>query len=503
MAAACGGDDNDATRTASPFVSQAPTGTPTARPEGLPADRLTFYGADAGDQASSIVSGDFNGDGIADVALGAATAAGPDNDRAGAGEAYVFLGPFAPGNSLDAADGDFDAVFYGAAPDDALARTLVAADFNGDGTDDLAMAAPSAASGAGRLYLMFGGDWPDETDFTEADPDVLLAGADVNDFAGYAMAAANVDADGASDLVIGAMLADGVGNDRPDSGEVYVVPGSSLIAGDTIALGDPAMTVYGALAGDRLGEALTAGDINADGLADLVLAATFHAGPDGTRPGAGLTYVIASPATLPLDLANGGALFSVLGADAGDQLGHSLGAGDTDGDGAADIWLGAVSADGPDNAVDLAGEATLVAGNTAPGSLIDSATGASPTIYGPETEARLGRFLAVANVIGDDHADLIISAPNVDDRAGKVFVFEGDGAYPEDASDADVVLIGLDAGDILGHESFGTPSLAVADVNDDGRADLLLSAPAGDGPDNDRTDCGEAYVLWSASLGGG
>jgi len=459
---------------------------------------VTFYGADAGDQASSIVSGDFNGDGFQDIVLGAASADGPDNARADAGEAYVFLGPFAAGASLDAGAGDRDAIFYGALTGDGLGRALGVGDFNGDGVDDLVMAAPAAEDEAGRVYLMYGGAWPVETDFERASSDVLITGSDAGDYAGFTVAADDFDADGASDLLVGAMLADGPQNVRPDAGEVYVLSGQTLIMGATISLEGAPETVFGARAGDRLGEALTTGDVTGDGLPDLVVVSTFSAGPDSSRTGAGVTYVIASPATLPLDLASASPELTVVGADAGDQLGHSVGAGDVDGDSAADIWLGAVSADGPSNALDLAGEAVLITAKRAPGAVIDTAEGeANAIIYGPEREARLGRSLAVGDVDGDGFADLAISAPNLDVRSGRIFVFKGGGSYPEDAGGADSVLYGLDAGDTLGFEASGMPSLAMADVDADGRLDILASAVGGDGPGNERVDCGEAYLLLS------
>jgi hypothetical protein len=499
---ACRGGEDSGTTTTSPSRTpgQAPGVSATPHPNGLPADRVTFYGADAGDQAGAIVSGDFNGDGVGDVVLGAAFADGPDNARADAGEAYVFLGPFAAGTSLDASAGEYDSVFYGAVAGDGLARALGVGDFNGDGVDDLAMATPAAAAGAGSVYVMFGGGWAAETDFATDEPDVLLTGADAGDYAGFTLTTADLDGDGTSELLVSAMLGDGPQNARADAGEVYVLSGRSLLAGSTISLSQATDVVYGARAGDRLGEGLAAGDVTGDGKPDLILVATFGAGPDGSRAGAGETYVVASPAALPLDLASAPPALTVIGADAGDQLGHSVGAGDTDGDGAADLWLGAVSADGPGNAVNLAGEAALVTGKRAPGTVIDTAAGqASAIIYGPEREARFGRSLAVGDVNGDHLADLAISAPNLDGRSGRIFILNGRNSYPDDAGEAGTVFYGLDAGDMLGFEEFGMPSLAIADVNADGLLDILASAAGGDGPSNDRADCGEAYVLLSAS----
>lgn len=499
FASACSGGDGEPPLTPPPSGSPSPT---TSAGTGLPPERVTFYGADAGDQAAAVVTGDFNGDAATDVVVGASLGDGPDNSRSDGGEAYLFLGPFPEGGSLDASGGEYDAIFYGATAGDTLGRTLAAGDFNGDGFDDLVMAAPAATEQAGAVYMMLGGEWPEQTDFAEADPDVLMRGGAGGDFAGLALASTDVDGDSVSELIIGALLADGPDGSRADAGAVYVLRGQQLVAGDGVDLGSVSSVVHGARPGDRLGEALAAGDFNGDGMPDLILVATFSAGPDGSRPGTGETYVLASPVTFPVDMATAAPRLTVFGADEGDQLGHSIGAGDTNGDGAADLWLGAVSADGPGNESNLMGEGALLLGGIGRSGVIDTAAGgADAIIFGPEAEARLGRSATVGDVDADGRADMLISAPNVVSRSGRIYVFLGDQDYPQDASGADITLSGLDAGDILGHESFGMPSLTVATVAGDERPALLISAPGGDGPDNKRTDCGEVYMIPGWLLG--
>jgi hypothetical protein len=497
--AACGG--GGPSRTASP----SPTRAAAFRESG----RVTLYGADPGDNADAIISGDFNGDGDADLLFAAAFADGPDNARLDAGEAYVFLGPFVPGATLDAAAAQYNTVIYGAAAGDHLGRAAASGDFNGDGISDIALAAPNgdadrARVDAGIVYVVFGsrGLGRDTTsiDLATAPADVTALGAAAGDLTGFTLASADLDGDGRTDLLAGAFLSDGLSGDRPDSGAVYAVYGAHMSPHMDFAAGEQDVTVYGADAGDRLGEEIGAGDVNGDGHPDLIAAATFADGPKNDREAAGEVHVLLSPLPPGLDLATASSDLTVLGADPGDQLGHSLAIGDTNGDGAGDLWMGAVSADGPENGADLEGEVRLVLGARNLPPLIDTTAGpGAALIYGPGAKARLGRSAASGDFNGDGLADLLIATPDVQDRHGSVYIILGrsdTSEYPQSAADADFALTGLDAGDILGHESFGMPPVGAVDLNGDGRAEMLASAPAGDGPRNDRTDAGEAYAVF-------
>ncbi|MBI2914113.1 MAG: FG-GAP repeat protein [Chloroflexi bacterium] len=519
LASACGGGaptgGPSATPATSPTASPTVTSSPVTVPPASPGGRVTFFGADPGDKAGAIAAGDLDGDGAPDIVLTAAAADGPDNARPDAGEAYVFLGPFSSDQERDPSAGRADFVIYGAHNGDQLGRGLAIGDFNGDGIDDIALGAPFGEGpgpdrpDVGLVYVLFGssrlGHELRQVDLAAAAPDATIVGADSGDLAGLPLHAADVDGDGRDDLIIGAFFADGPDNDRPDAGEVYVVYGGSLRARLDLRTDRPDAIVYGGEKEDRLGEAVGAGDVNGDGRADLVLAATFADGPNNDRDRAGDVYVILAPLPPVLDAAGGEQDVTIYGIDPGDQAGHSIATGDANGDGYTDLLLGAVSADGPHNEADLAGEAYLVLGAQEPPRTVDLALGEmAATIYGAAAKSRLGRSAAMGDLNGDGLSDLLISAPDVlteegpRHRAGAIYILYGRprGPYAATSAEADITLEGLDSQDILGHEAFGMPPLAAYDVNDDGRADVLLAAPNGDGPGNQRPDSGEAYTIY-------
>jgi hypothetical protein len=496
------------------FIGSACTGSGGDDPGALLASETagtTFVGADVGDHLAASVTGDFDGDGRLDIALAATGGDGPDDARSDSGEVYVLFDLAAQEPEVDLSENDpEDIVIYGPYPGAALGRALSVGDYNGDGVDDLAAGAPlgvdpdTGVNSSGRVYMLFGSSkgLTGKIDLAQGAAEVEIVGEDAGDGAGLSLESADFDGDGTDDLLIGAHLADGPGNERAEAGEAYIVSGAPR---PRMSLpGDAAAVVIGANDGDHLSETISSGDFTGDGASEAVIAATFS--DVGGEADSGLTYVLPSPMVGTIDMAITPAAISIGGADAGDQMGHSIGVGDRDGDGdgTTDLWLGSVSADGPGNTEDLAGEAHLFVIDPnaflidPPPPYLDTDDSAA-LVIGPGPKARLGRSAAMGQFDGEGGPDLAIAATDVLDRRGEVYVLFG-GETPERANSASLIFRGENADDILGHESFGSPPMNATDIDGDGLNEILIAAPGSDGLDRKRVDCGAVYLIRPAGI---
>ncbi|MGQ9602118.1 MAG: PKD domain-containing protein [Candidatus Bipolaricaulia bacterium] len=466
------------------------------------------------DGFDSLAVGDINGDGIADLIIGAPSAAGPENRRPDAGEVYIVFGP--PPASLDLARSKPNVTIIGADAGDNLGTAVASGDVDGDGYDDIIIGAPSADSlrnerkDAGEVYIIFGSSGPPDT-IDLADTEVELAkvfGADGGDNLGLALISGDINDDGLDDVIIGAPRASGPGNSRGGAGEVYVLFGGFSFNTIDLALTRAGLTVFGDDVGDHLGLGLATGDINADGIKDLIIGASAGDGPGNSRDNAGEVYIIFGSPNPPssIDLAEKSAEMTIFGGAAGDRLGVALASGDFNGDGVDDLAIGAFAGDGPEGKRASAGNVYLLFGDHNPPAMIDLALKAPDVaIFGPDTGDNLGVSLAAEDVDQDGKADLLIGAPGGDGpqngrrNAGEAYLLFGSALLPAIIDLADTtadfsVIFGADPGDSLGI------AVASGDSDGDGLADLIVEAVNADGPGNRKVNSGEVYVVLGSNF---
>jgi hypothetical protein len=222
-------------------------------------------GTDGQRLGAALALADFDGDGLADLAV-AAPEADPYGTRTDGGAIYLFLDP-AAGGDLDAADADFSLV--GDDNNDQLGEALAVMDLDGDGLPDLAASAPydsDNVNDAGAVYVFLVDELTGAHNSSQAE--LVVRGVERNHEIGAALAAGDLDGDGADELVIGAPLWD---DPETDAGAVYVVSGVS--SGD-YTLDDEGVvvaTIAGEEASELAGSALAAGDLDGDGCADLLV----------------------------------------------------------------------------------------------------------------------------------------------------------------------------------------------------------------------------------------
>jgi Ca2+-binding RTX toxin-like protein len=414
------------------------------------------FGVDFANLVASVSSaGDINGDGVDDLILGA-----PRNQVTNEGTTYVVFGEQNIGSNgtleLSSLDGTNGFALNGIDPQDYSGNPVSnLGDVNGDGFDDIIVGAPYAGplkfrafppmiaynNAQGEAYVVFGGNnFESSIELSELNGNngFLIEGLDEFDLVGISVSnAGDVNGDGIADIIIGASGRDPADdpNNRDPAGVSYVLfGGNNLGSGGSLDLselnGTNGFAINGIDLGDRSGASVSsAGDVNGDGIADILINAP-RADPGGQND-AGETYLvfgsnnIGSSGSLALSDLNGNNGFLLNGIDSNDLSGASVSnAGDVNGDGISDILIGEPDADSNG---ERAGESYVVFGFEEPPFNIIQGTSGNDVLNGTANndliEALAGNdtvngFASNDSLLGNDGVDLLFGNAGNDTLEG-------------------------------------------------------------------------------------
>jgi hypothetical protein len=411
------------------------------------AEGLAFFEGSRDDYSGQVVIrlGDQNSDGVDEVVAASWYIDGASTDS---GAARVL-----PGNTTGRVDAASVALgtIYGSGSYEYLGIELAAGDFNNDGIDDLVTASPSAdyLKTDDGLVSLFSG--PISGNLTRNSAYASWYGDTTSNNAGTGLSAADISGDGVVDLIIGAQGYGGY------AGAIYLL---SSIGSGISDLGYSSDRITGVSSGDYAGAEVMAGDLDGDGVAEVVISAN-GAGNSST----GEIYIFNGPLSGSLSCTQADATMAAVGPF---SVGGVLALGDMNGDGSGDL-----AASGYYSTVVYTGDGQV---QVFMGPFSGNIGRAAVTITGYEDSQFLGASLAAGSDLdGDGSDELLINGENThtaDGMTGAVFVFYGQnnwsGSYSAGEAESRIVH-----DDYVG---YGTSVGFAGDLDGDSLEDLLIGS---------------------------
>lgn len=338
-------------------------------------------------------------------------------------------------------------------------------DLDGDGERDKLVAAPQAVRGGSVGVLLA---YARREAGHDTEPTLQLNGG--KSFAFALAATADVDGDGALDLAVSALHGSG-----PTVGLAGTV--SVLAAGGK---GEVLTVLEGRNAFARFGYSLASCDLDGDGALDLIVGAPFDS-PSPALYQTGSVSVFRGPTFSEA--------VTIEATSAVKGLGWSVACGDANGDGLADLWLGA------------SGKVLGFYGAAAFAPTVDV-----PDVVVSSTAADFGRALLVGpDYDGDGLAELVVGAGKAklgnDRDVGSVYVVRGGTGTRTvalTASAYEQLLVRIDGAGLFSR--FGWSLALTSDIDGDGRGELAVGAPYEDVTTEGKDMSGRVYVFESTKV---
>jgi len=377
----------------------------------------------------SVAFGDFNGDGIDDLAVGSM-----NGDKI-----WMFFGKKTGISQtetkiIDLSKDPADITFKTAELNENFGFSIDMADINGDGIKDLIIGAPSANQTgkirSGKIYVVFGYKFPQPQfvyDFSKIQPSMIIWGENALDKFGSSITHGDINGDKRIDIIAGAYLSGK--KFYPQIGKVYVFFGInpsdlSPYVKKPVEIRTPDITIDGPGARSWFGYSIDAKDINGDGLSDIAIGSFTY--QSETKTGKAHIYYGNKTDFKTIKSINSTDSFTIINEDKyEDIMGSSVDIADMNNDNKSDFIIGAPgiregSSSSPGHVYVFDGQNLK---NKKPILVIE----------GARQNDWFGSVVLDADFNGDGYSDFVISAPNAYNsgkREGAVYIIFGGNEWP-------------------------------------------------------------------------
>ncbi|MCE9500540.1 MAG: FG-GAP-like repeat-containing protein, partial [Leptospira sp.] len=373
---------------------------------------VSISGKAGSDQFGSYLTiGDLNGDGFGDLMVGAfgrnAGAGG------GQGEVYIFHGS-KNGITITSAFAANTTLTASSAGDNLGGGVMFISDINGDGFGDavVGITGGPTANNNGQIVIFHGSSSGIASTTNPAgSANTTLTGLATNEGFGVGLDCADLNGDGFSDLVAGSLFRNaGAGANQ---GEAYIFYGKS--SGISSGLASTAnITMTGSGSGLKFGSTVSVNDYNGDNFLD------FAIGGSGYSAGTGKVYIFNGSSAGFSSKNSDNADVIITGSTAAENFGFSSASGDFNGDGFADLVVGA-------NLFTTSQGRAYIFHGSATGIAVTNSSSASTIITGISSNDQTGETVSSLYLNGDGFSDLLVGSSNYSagNAQGRVYIFNG------------------------------------------------------------------------------